>query len=119
MITNLLLVGAGGAGGSMLRYLCLRFFNTAAFPYGTLLVNIAGCFLAGVLTGIFFKNNAHTSLSLLLITGFCGGFTTFSAFSLDGIQLLQKGQLLWLSLYISASVFAGLLFAFLGIKIST
>jgi len=118
MMANLLLVGAGGAAGSMLRYLCQRSFNATVFPYGTLLVNIAGCFLVGLLAGVLLKNNTQTSLVLLLMTGFCGGFTTFSAFSLEGIQLLQKGQWLLLSLYISVSVFAGLLSVFLGYKIT-
>jgi CrcB protein len=118
MITNLLLVGAGGAVGSMLRYLCQRFLNPEAFPYGTLIVNVAGCFLAGLLAGIFLKNGSQTSLTLFLITGFCGGFTTFSAFSLDSIQLLQRSQFLPLGLYTGVSVVGGLLSAFLGLKIS-
>jgi CrcB protein len=117
MINNLLLVGAGGAAGSMLRYLCQRSFNTLMFPYGTLLVNIAGCFIVGLLAGIIAKNQLPDSLRLLFVAGFCGGFTTFSAFAYEGLQFMQKGQWLVLSAYISVSVFAGLLACFFGYKL--
>jgi len=117
MMTNLLAVGAGGAAGSMLRFFCQHSFSTPTFPYGTLLVNIVGCFLAGLLAGYFLKTAQHTSLSLFLITGFCGGFTTFSAFSLEAVQLAQKGQWMFFCFYVAGSVLIGLLAAFWALKI--
>ncbi len=117
MMSNLLAVGAGGAAGSMLRYLCSRSLPFLIFPYSTLFVNILGCFLVGLLAGYFLKNNVQSSLPLLLITGFCGGFTTFSAFTLESVKLAQKGQWALLFLYIGISVLAGLMAAFLGLKI--
>jgi CrcB protein len=117
MIVNLLVVGAGGAVGSMLRYAVQRGFNSSLFPYGTIAVNIAGCFLAGLIAGALLKTTPQ--IQLFLITGFCGGFTTFSAFSLECIQLMEKGQLLSLAFYIVLSVGAALLAAFFGFKIST
>lgn len=117
MIVHLLVVGTGGALGSMLRYAIQRGFNSSLFPYGTIAVNIGGCFLAGLLAGALMKTAPQTQL--FLITGFCGGFTTFSAFSLECIQLMEKGSVLLLALYLALSVGAALLAAFFGFKIST
>ncbi len=117
MIGNLLVVGAGGALGSMLRYVIQRGLNSSGFPYGTIAVNIGGCFIAGLLAGALLKTLPQTQL--FLITGFCGGFTTFSAFSLESVQLMEKGELLSLAVYIGLSVAAALLAAFVGFKIST
>lgn len=113
----LLWVGLGGAAGSILRYLCQRQLNENAFPYGTLLVNLAGCLLIGILAGLIHKNMMSESSRLLLISGFCGGFTTFSSFTLEGNQLLSQEKIISFALYTGISVVGGLLLTFLGYKI--
>lgn len=118
MIKNLLLVGIGGAAGSMLRYLCFKWigpFNSHGFPYGTFAVNCIGCLLIGFFFGLAAKSTSFTSeLQLLLMTGLCGGFTTFSAFTQDGLMLLQQQRIAIFFLYFAASVFFGLSATFLG-----
>ncbi|ANM10737.1 MULTISPECIES: fluoride efflux transporter CrcB [unclassified Rhizobium] len=103
-----LLVAVGGAIGSLLRYYVgqwtLRTMGPA-FPWGTLAVNVVGCFVIGVFAELIARRfNASVELRLLLITGFLGGFTTFSAFSLDAISLFERGQAVAGGLYIVASV---------------
>src|SRR6187402_2675420 len=121
MIKNFLIVGVGGAVGSMLRYAVQKFLQTqtaAAFPTGTLLVNIAGCFLIGILWTIISRALTwNEEMKLLLMTGFCGGFTTFSAFTLEGIGLLKESKTFLFVIYITASVAGGLLATFIGIRI--
>jgi len=122
MIKNFLIVGLGGAAGSMLRYGVQKIFNiqsAAAFPTGTLLVNISGCFLIGVLWGIASRTLSwNEEMKLLLMTGFCGGFTTFSAFTLEGIGLLKESKTALFIIYLTASVVGGLLATFIGIRIA-
>lgn len=122
MIKNILLVGLGGGAGSMARYLCQRWFTfhySGHFPWGTFAVNIAGCFLIGLFWGLTFKTyESNESWKLLLMTGLCGGFTTFSAFTLEGIGLLKEEKLALFFLYIAGSVIAGLALTFLGMKLS-
>ncbi len=93
MYKNILLVGAGGALGSILRFL-LYFFtkNGTQFPIGTLLVNIIGCFLIGFIYGIDSVKKLHSNIIYFGVTGFCGGFTTFSTFSYDNFLLLKIGR---------------------------
>ncbi len=104
-----LLVGIGGALGAMGRHgvaqLLMR-FGATGFPYATLLVNVVGSFLIGVVIGYLAKNTPEWSQSarLLLATGFCGGFTTFSAFSLDAISLYERGQFFAAAGYVGLSV---------------
>ena len=121
MIRNLLIVGLGGAVGSMLRYAVQKFFQAqaaAAFPTGTLLVNIAGCFLIGILWSLVSRSLTwNDEMKLLLMTGFCGGFTTFSAFTLEGIGLLKENRTVLFVIYLTASVVGGLLATFIGIRI--
>jgi fluoride exporter len=108
-------VAAGGALGSVLRYGVQKMFNLT-FPYGTFAVNLVGCFLAGWFMALFIKG-LNPSVFLFLMTGFCGGFTTFSAFSTESLQMLMTDRLIQFSLYIIASVAGGLLATFLGYKI--
>lgn len=116
MINNLLIIGIGGAAGSMLRFLAQRFLNLS-FPYGTLLVNLTGCFLIGILWAFLTRNSLSESMRLLLITGFCGGFTTFSALTAEGNQLMMDGKWLPLIMYLTVSIVGGFIVTFIGFKI--
>ena len=122
MIKNLLLIGLGGGLGSMARYLCQKWFMdhyAHSYPWGTFVVNITGCFLIGLLWGITFKSFAdNESWKLFLMTGLCGGFTTFSAFTLEGVGLLREQKPGLFLLYIGGSVAIGLLATYAGMKIS-
>lgn len=112
---QLILIGTGGAAGSVLRYLVQKTFN-AQFPLGTICVNIAGCFLIGLLWALSTKGISE-QLRYLLMTGFCGGFTTFSAFGLESVEMMNNGRWTALFIYIFASVAGGILTTFLGYKI--
>lgn len=118
MWKSLLLVGAGSFLGGVLRYgvsLLLQRWSSAGFPWGTLVVNLLGSFLIGCLFAYFSR---HSSLSspfyLLLVTGFCGGFTTFSTFAHEGLQLLQSGQVVTFLAYVSFTLVLGMLLVGLG-----
>lgn len=117
MFNNILLVGLGGAAGSILRYLCQRSLNLN-FPYGTLLVNISGCLLIGILWGLFTRH-IDEQRRLLLVTGFCGGFTTFSTFTYEGVQMLTENRWVIFALYTTLSIVLGLLATYLGYKITS
>lgn len=122
-ITNVLLVGAGGFAGSVARYLTVfsleKRYNTI-FPFGTLTVNLLGCFFLGCILGWIAGRTSETSeeWKLLLGTGFCGGFTTFSAFAMENIGLLQQRLPSGATFYTLASVAGGLLAAWLGLALS-
>ena len=118
MIKNLLLIGLVGAVGSMLRYSVQHFLNSMTIPFGTLLVNITGCFLIGLLWGLLSKDSITQSAGLLLMGGFCGGFTTFSAFTYEGVQMMHDTRWILLACYVGASVFGGLLATFAGYKLT-
>ena len=106
MIHTLWQVALGGALGASARYLTgvatMRLIGPG-FPWGTLAVNVAGSFLMGVLVVVLAHKDA-TRLAPLLMTGVLGGFTTFSAFSLDTITLIERGQTMLAGFYIAASV---------------
>lgn len=112
----ILLVSVGGAAGSMLRYLLQRQLN-ADFPLGTLSVNVLGCLLIGILWALVAKNQLNESWRLALMAGFCGGFTTFSSFTLESLQLLQSNRYLFFTVYTISNVVIGLLATFAGYKI--
>ena len=121
MITNFLLVALGGGLGSMARYGCQRFFIVqypGHFPWGTMLVNIAGCFLIGIFWGLHFRSfNSNESWKLFLMTGLCGGFTTFSAFTLEAIGLLREDRAGLFFIYVGGSVLAGLIATWAAIRL--
>ena len=118
---TLLFVGIGGGIGSILRYAISLFIGRhvpIAFPLGTLLVNISGCFLIGIFYSLASKYTGfNPEWRLFLITGICGGYTTFSTFSYDGLILLRQGTNLYFMLYILGSVVLGLLATFAGAAI--
>ena len=121
MIKSFLIVGLGGAAGSILSYGIQKIFTTHSegeFPSGTLLVNISGCFLIGMLWSLIGRSSfGNEDLKLLLMTGFCGGFTTFSAFTMEGIGLLRENKTSFFVIYVAASVIGGLLATFIGFRI--
>ena len=111
MLANLLQVALGGAIGASARYLvnmgAMRLMGPG-FPWGTLAVNVAGSFLMGVLVVVLAYKDGGTRLAPLLMTGMLGGFTTFSAFSLDALTLWERGNTGLTLFYIAASVLLSL-----------
>jgi len=90
-----LLIALGGAAGSLLRYLlggAIQRVSASGFPVGTLVVNVSGCFIIGVLVRQFMNMQLSPELRALLIAGFCGGFTTFSTFSAETLGLIEGGE---------------------------
>jgi crcB protein len=122
MLKHILLIGTGGFIGSVARYYVSRLnllWDFLSIPIGTLLVNIAGCFIIGFLTGISDKSNLlSTDMRLFLMVGFCGGFTTFSSFANENLMLLHSGEVLSIILYTSLSVILGFLAVYLGYVLS-
>lgn len=118
MLKMYLSIAAGGAVGSMARYYAgeqsLRLMG-AAFPWGTLGVNIAGSLMMGILAGVFSTGvNLPPDLRAFLTVGFLGGFTTFSAFSLDVFQLIQRQQIIVAAIYAAVSVVFSIAALFAG-----
>jgi CrcB protein len=118
MGVNILLVGLGGSAGSILRYLCQKWVNESYqhnFPLATFLVNVFGCLLIGVLYALGEKGNILSPQTrLLLITGFCGGFTTFSTFAFENMNLLRIGDNFYFALYAVGSVVLGIVAVYVG-----
>ena len=118
MLKSLLLVGIGSFCGGALRYYIstlMKNLCNQGFPWGTLLVNLVGCLLIGIVFGLFSKmGTQRSSWCLILTAGFCGGFTTFSAFANESVQMLQSGNTLNLIIYISTSVIVGIALVALG-----
>jgi CrcB protein len=104
---TILAIAVGGAFGSVLRYIIggvVQRSTHAGFPYGTLAVNIIGCLLIGALVQHFMNVEPSSLVRGFLVVGFCGGFTTFSAFSMETIGLVYSGSYLRASAYVLASV---------------
>ncbi len=121
MLKSFLLVGLGGAIGSVLRYLFgiwLSKYGSNDFPWSTFTINIIGSFVMGLLLGYFSQNNSQPELKLLLVTGLCGGFTTFSAFTAENINLMQSAQWGLAFMYIISSIVFGLAAVFIGLIIT-
>ncbi|UAY56081.1 fluoride efflux transporter CrcB [Arachidicoccus terrestris] len=119
MVKSVLLVALGGGIGSVCRYLLQVGVSRIAplsFPTGTLAVNIIGCFAIGLLYGLTARLPAfNIQWRLFLITGICGGFTTFSSFSYEGVSLIAERNFLYFFMYLGCSVILGLLATWIGI----
>ena len=113
-----LLVGLGGFLGTIARFLSHQLvvrFYPVVFPIGTLAINLAGCLIIGVFYSWFEKNQVLSpEWRLFLTTGFCGGFTTFSAFTIESLLLMQHREYFYLSIYVAVSVIGGIAATFLG-----
>ncbi len=99
-------IALGGAIGSVLRYLvggAVQRFFAAGFPFGTLAVNLLGCMIVGVVGQLFMNAEPPSAVRGLLVVGFCGGFTTFSAFSYETVGLINGGEYARAALYVLCS----------------
>ncbi len=115
MFKNFLLVGLGGALGSMLRYVFYLAITVKQFPLATFAVNIIGSFIIGAVLALSLKDDLFlNNWKLFLATGICGGFTTFSAFSMENITLLQNEKYFIALVYIVSSIMLGIAAAWLG-----
>ncbi len=119
---HLWLVFLGGGAGSVARYTMAKLVSDRLgtnLPFGTFSVNIIGCFLIGLIYAILQKYSTgnQTEIKLLLATGFCGGFTTFSAFAYENNQLWQQGNNFPALVYILSSVGLGLIATFIGMSL--
>jgi len=118
---SFLLVFLGGGLGSGLRYLVTIAMNqySKVLPFGTFAVNMIGCLLIGLVLGYAQKENTLTSnQTLLLATGFCGGFTTFSAFANENLELIKNGEIFNFSIYTIGSFLIGVLAVFIGLYLT-
>ncbi|CAI8155984.1 MAG: Putative fluoride ion transporter CrcB [Polaribacter sp. SA4-10] len=115
---QLVLIFVGGGFGSVLRYVFGRYLNNinSGFPYGTFTANILGSLLIGVILGLAAKNDTISQNStLLLATGFCGGFTTFSTFAYENHVFLKSGDFTSFAIYTISTFIVGFLAVFAGI----
>lgn len=115
-----MIAGAGGSIGSALRFLAEilgELLCHGSFPLGIFMANMCGCFLIGLFYGWAAKRTFMTKeLNVLLITGLCGGFTTFSSFSANMIEMLKQGSVAAFMLYMASSIILGIAFVALGIS---
>ncbi|WP_333473537.1 fluoride efflux transporter CrcB [Salinimicrobium sediminilitoris] len=120
MMKQVLLVFIGGGLGSALRFLISKNLNqVSSIPLGTLLVNFSGSLLIGLILGLGLKQEMLSpNTTLLLATGFCGGFTTFSAFSFENQALLKAGDYVNFGIYSAGSIFLGIAAVLIGMWLS-
>lgn len=118
MFKAMIIAGIGGFIGTCLRFLTGKFANylcTSSFPWGTFAVNIIGSFIIGMLFGMAERTHLITpTMNLLLITGFCGGFTTFSSFADDMYLLLEQKHWFYFGSYVGLSLVLGLMMVWAG-----
>ena len=118
MLRNFLWVGLGGGMGAMLRFLISVIFKSNAFPVYTMLINITGSLCIGMIFAATLKNEHFPEyIKFFLAVGLCGGFTTFSAFSLENMLLIRSGNYFTSVIYILASVCACIIATFAGFKL--
>ena len=121
MWRTIIFIALGGALGSVLRFLTAILVNKSwqsAFPLATLLINCVGCFCIGFFVLMLQKQNLlNADLKWFLITGFCGGYTTFSTFGLENINLLENQNIGLSLLYIMTSVIVGIAFVWFGMMV--
>ena len=118
---NLFLVFIGGGFGSVLRFVIGKWLNNSenGIPYGTFVANVLGSLFIGVILGYAAKNDALSQNStLLLATGFCGGFTTFSTFAYENAELMKSGEINTFLIYTCISIIIGFAAIFIGIQIT-
>jgi CrcB protein len=116
----LLLIGTGSFIGGIARYLLSQWIQhkfLSAFPFGTLGVNVIGCFFIGLVFALSEKANLMAEWRLFLVTGVLGGFTTFSSFSIETVAMLRDGQFGYAFAYIVTSVLFGLFATLIGISL--
>ena len=116
-IRNIIAVGAGSFIGGIARYIVSLAMKgiSKGFPWATVLVNLLGCLIIGLLWGFLSRNASEsTSWGLFLTVGLCGGFTTFSTFSKEALTMLQTGQIWGFASYIALSIFAGIALVAIG-----
>ena len=118
MIKAMIIAGIGGFVGTCLRYLTGRLchlWDVGGFPLGTFVVNVVGSFIIGALLGLAERNNMITpTMNVLLVTGFCGGFTTFSSFADDIFLMLQQRHWTMFALYTGLSIILGVIMVWAG-----
>ncbi len=116
------LIGLGGAIGTVARFMVssvtCNFFVTTIFPWGTLIVNLTGSFIIGLLAGLYEANLISPNLRTFLFVGILGGYTTFSSFSLETLNLLRSGEIRYAVINLTVSNLFGIVLAFVGFYLS-
>jgi len=113
-VKNFIWVGIGGMLGAVTRYLFGFMIKSISFPYATGLVNILGALIMGIVMGLAIKGQISPSLRLFLATGICGGFTTFSAFAWENLELLQQQRYGSFLVYTLGTLVLGIIVAAIG-----
>jgi len=116
-MNHLLAVFIGGGLGSLCRYALSNLNTNSSFAYGTLLANFLSSLFLGYIAAYMADKSINPAIGLLLATGFCGGFSTFSTFSIEAFSLLKNGESTLAFLYILVSILIGLLAIFIGYKL--
>jgi CrcB protein len=119
MTQQFIYVALGGAIGACLRFGITFFLFNTSFPWATFVANFLGCLIIGILLALMQSSKINTSIYLLLATGLCGGFTTFSTFSAENILFLQQQKWLTFALYTLSTFIVCLLATYLGWRIAT
>lgn len=121
LFESMIIAGIGGFFGTCGRYLtgvAAKKIFKSSYPFGTFCANFIGCFIIGLLFGLWNSHEMDTTMKVLLISGFCGGYTTFSSFSHDMYSLIQKGKYVQFATYLITSVGFGLLMVWAGMSIT-
>ena len=118
MLRTILIVGSGGFIGSVMRYLVQFYMEknlTSTFPWGTLIANVAGSFIIGMIYALTEKGNLlNPELRLFLAVGICGGFTTFSSFAYNNFTMIKENSITLLLFNVGGNLFLGIMSVYLG-----